>query len=72
MTAPLLPLRVVFHALVIVAPDGRVIATRQPLVPLEPAVTRTVATKPPVHELSDTVAVQPPVPGGGVVTGGEC
>src|SRR5690349_1830074 len=37
----------------------------------EPAVTFTVATKPPVHWLSETVAVQPsPVGGGGVVVVG--
>ncbi|KOX17898.1 hypothetical protein ADK67_37495, partial [Saccharothrix sp. NRRL B-16348] len=42
------------------APDGSVIATVQPLTGEEPAVTFTVATKPPVHWFSDTVAVQPP------------
>src|SRR3712207_3916352 len=34
--------------------------TVQPLIGDAPAVTLTVATKPPVHWFSDTVAVQPP------------
>jgi hypothetical protein len=56
--------------LVMLAPDGRVMVTVQRLTGVDPAVTRTVATKPPVHWLIDAVATQPPPVGGGVVGGG--
>src|SRR6185437_1606425 len=74
-TAPLVPLGVALQVLVIAAPLGSVIATRQPRKPDEPAVTVTVATNPVFHWLSETEAEQaPPVGGGddagGVVTGG--
>jgi hypothetical protein len=36
-----------------------------------PAVTSTVATKPPVHELSETVTEQPVAGFGGVVGGAD-
>src|SRR5688572_21491505 len=51
-----------------VAPDGRVVATVQPLTGAEPAVTRIVATNPPVHWLIDAEAEQP-TPVGGLVGG---
>src|SRR5688572_6453541 len=53
-----------------VAPDGRVIETRQPLICEEPAVTRVVTTKPPCLWLTDAEAVQPPGGGGGLGFGG--
>src|SRR5688572_15978031 len=53
-----------------VAPDGRVIETRQPLICEDPAVTRVVTTKPPGHWLTDVEAVHPPGGGGGFGGGG--
>src|SRR5690606_26045693 len=47
-----------------------VTVTVHPLIDELPAVTRIVATNPPGHSRSETVAVQPPPPGGGVVVGG--
>src|ERR1041384_7655301 len=52
-----------------VVPAGSVSPTLQPFTPAAPAVTRTVATKPPVHALTEAVAEHAP-PGGGVVGGG--
>ena len=52
--------RFTFHELVMAVPAGRVSPTDQPVIGDEPAVTLTVATKPPVQELSETVAEQPP------------
>ena len=69
-TAPVVPLRVTFQELVMVAPEGSVSATDQPFTGEDPAVTRTVATKPPVQALTDTEAEQAPVGGGGLVGGG--
>ena len=60
-----LPLAEALQVLVTLAPPGSVVLTAQPLVPTEPAVTRTVATKPPFQALSDTDAEQP-APGAGV------
>jgi hypothetical protein len=58
-TAPVFPPQVVLQALVMVAPAGSVILNVHPLTGEEPAVTRTVATKPSVHWLMDTDAEQP-------------
>src|SRR5689334_21470570 len=41
--------RFAFQAPVTPAPDGRLRPTGQALIPAGPAVTRTVATNPPVH-----------------------
>jgi hypothetical protein len=54
----------VFQLLVTAAPEGRVRVTVQPLMAFAPAVTLMVATKPPVHALTDTDAAQPPGGGG--------
>ena len=56
----MLPLACVFHELVTAEPLGMGTETDQPLIADEPAVTRTVVTKPPVQALFETVAVQPP------------
>jgi hypothetical protein len=61
-TAPLAPVRTGLRELA--AADGSVRATAQPLVPADPAVTRTVATNPPGHWFTETVAVQAPGAGG--------
>lgn len=66
-TVPLLPLAVAFQVLVTLAPPGRVVLTVQPVVPVEPAVTRTEAVKPPFHWFTVTLAEQPLPPAGGVV-----
>lgn len=58
-TAPALPLAEAFQVLVTLDPPGGFMLTVHPLVPADAAVTRTVATKPPVHGLSDTDAVRP-------------
>ena len=65
-----MPVRFAFQVLVTVAPAGSVSPTFQPLVPAAPAVTLTVATKPPVQALTDTEAVHPP-PGTGELGVGE-
>src|SRR5689334_15865882 len=71
VTAPDVPLGVALHELVIAAPLGSVMATRQPRRPDAPAVTVTVATKPVFHWLSDTEAEHAPPPvGGGEDAGG--
>src|SRR3954465_8866785 len=49
LTAPLLPWAVAFQVLVTAAPEGRVSPAVQPSSGVAPAVTRTVATKPPFH-----------------------
>jgi hypothetical protein len=59
-TVPVLPLVCVFHEFVTAEPLGTGIETDQPAIAEEPAVTRTVVTKPPVQALLETVAVQPP------------
>ena len=70
LTAPDEPLACAFHVFVTAAPDGRVSAAVQPARAVEPALTRTVATNPPVHWFSEIVAVQPCPAGGGVDGGG--
>ncbi|GIE16011.1 hypothetical protein Afe05nite_78510 [Paractinoplanes ferrugineus] len=64
----MVPCAVAFHVLVTAVPEGRVSPVVQPLSGVEPAVTRTVATKPPFHWLSVTEALHP-APVGGVVGG---
>src|SRR5690606_33139172 len=67
---PVLPVRSELQWCVAAAPEGSVTVTVHPLIDELPAVTRIVATNPPGHSLSETVAVQPPPPGAGVVGGG--
>src|SRR3954454_9070905 len=52
VTVPALPLGCAFHELVSVEPPGIGTDTDQWLIAEEPAVTRTVVTKPPVQALS--------------------
>ena len=70
-TVPLLPLAWAFQALLTAEPDGRVSATDQPVIAADPAVSRTVVTKPPFQALTDVLAVQPWPPGAGELGGGE-
>ena len=69
-TEPDVPLVVAFHALLTAAPDGSDALTLHPFSGAEPAVTRTVATKPPVHWFTVSIAEHVPLDGGGVVGGG--
>src|SRR5262245_26748330 len=50
-TAPVVPVFTPFHRFVMVVPLGRFTVTRQPVIALAPAVTFTLATKPPSHDL---------------------
>jgi hypothetical protein len=64
LTDPVVPEFVALQALLTAPPEGSVTVTVQPLTAAEPAETRTLATKPPFHELSETLAEQAPGAGG--------
>ena len=62
-TVPLVALGDAFHVLVTAAPAGKARVTAQPRIAGEPAVTFTLAVKPPCHWFTDTDAEQPLVGG---------
>ena len=68
-TAPDVPFATELHELLTAAPGGRAAVTVHPFSGAVPAVTRTVATNPPVHWFTVTIAEHVPL-GGGVVGGG--
>ncbi len=68
-TVPVLPLACAFHVFVTAEPLGTGIEADQPVIGDDPAVIRTVVTKPPLQALLEMVAVQP-FAGGGDDAGG--